>query len=141
MASNAIPTQGIVIARGDGGSPEVFTLIAEISDFDGPGGERPDIDISSLDSTAREFLPGLKDGGDFTFTANMLPVDAQHVGLRDVDLAETTTARNFRITLTDTGATTISFAAFVKQYRPSGGVDDKLIANVTMRVTGDPVYA
>ena len=137
----AIPTQGVTIARGDGASPEVFTLIAEITDFDGPGGERPDIDVSSLDSTSREYLAGLNDGGDFTCTMNMLPVDAQQVAIRDVDQFESGTARNFRITLTDAGATTITFAAFVKQYRVSGSVDDRVIANVTMRVTGTPVYA
>jgi len=139
--TNAIPTQGVVIARGDGGSPETFTLIAEITDFDGPGGERPDIDVSSLDSLAREFLPGLKDNGDFSFTANFLPVDAQHVLVRDTDTAETSTATNFRITFTDAGATNATFAAFVKQYRPSGGVDDKVVAAVTMRVTGVVTWA
>jgi hypothetical protein len=141
MTSNAIPTQGIVIARGDGGSPEAFTLIAEITDFDGPGGERPDIDVSSLDSLAREYLPGLTDNGDFSCTMNFLPVDAQHVAIRDVDRLETATPRNFRITFTDAGLTTATFAAFVKQYRPSGTVDDRVVANVTMRVTGEITWA
>jgi len=139
--TNAINAQGIVIARGDGGSPETYTLIAEITDFDGPGGERPDIDVSSLDSTAREYLPGLKDNGDFSFTANFLGADAQHVLIRDTDTAETTDATNFRITFTDVGATTATFAAFVKQYRPSGSVDAAVVANVTMRVTGDVTWA
>ena len=44
MATGALETQGVVLKIGDGGGPEVFEAIGEVTDFDGPGGSANVID-------------------------------------------------------------------------------------------------
>lgn len=134
MSSSALETQGVLIQRGDGASPEVFTTVPEIVSFDGPGGSASEIDVSDLASTAREFRMGLKDEGDFSFEMMYLPNNAQHSGLQ-TDRTNRT-QRNFKITLTDSPQSTMSFAAFVREFSISGGVDDVVRASVTLRITG-----
>lgn len=132
--TDAIETQGVEIKRGDGASPEVFTKIAEIASFDGPGGSAAVIDATSLDSTAREKLMGLADEGQFSFEMNLVPDDTAQTGLR-TDRTNRT-LRNFEIALTDAAATTLSFAAFVLEFAISGAVDDKVTANCTLEISG-----
>lgn len=139
MATSALKTQGVQLKRGNGGSPETFTLIGEVTKFDGPGGSANEIDATSLDSTAKEWLMGLQDEGEFTFEANCVPSNAQQAGLRTDRAAAT--LRNFKLLLTDVGPTTLSFAAYVKEYKISGGVDDKITLNVTLRISGAVTWA
>lgn len=132
--SNAIETQGVQIQRGNGAASEIFTTIAEITDFDGPGGSASEIDTTSLDSTAREFLMGLKDEGQFTFNCNLVPSDTAQTGLRTD--RDNRTLRNFKVILTDASSTTLTFSAYVMGFSISGAVDDKIGASVTLRISG-----
>lgn len=134
MSSSALETQGVLIKRGDGASPEVFTTIPEIVSFDGPGGSASEIDVSDLASSAREFRMGLKDEGDFSFEMMYLPNNAQHGGLQ-TDRTNRT-LRNFTITLTDSPQSVMSFSAYVREFSVSGGVDDVIRASVTLRISG-----
>lgn len=135
----AIKSQGVCIDRGDGGSPETFTTIGEVVTFQGPGGEAAEIDVTNLKSSAKEFIMGLPDEGDVSLSLNLDPQDAQQTALRADRAAQT--LRNFRITLTDSGATTVSFAAYVKGFSISGGIDDKVTADVALRVSGALTWA
>lgn len=139
MSTHALKTQGVTIKRGNDNSPLTYTLIAEVTDFDGPGGQASEIDVTSLDSTAKEFLLGLRDEGDFSFTCNLVPGDTGQAGLRsDRDYA---TLQDFQITLTNTPATTLTFQAYVKEFRIKGGLDDKISASVTLRISGPVAWA
>jgi hypothetical protein len=137
--SDAITTQGVLFQRGNGATPEVFTTIGEVVSFNGPDGSASEIDVTSLTSSAKEFRLGLYDEGQISFECNLLPVDTAQIGLRADRAAGT--QRNFQIVLTDTGTTTLSFAAFVKQFAISGGVDAVMKASVTLRVTGTVTWA
>lgn len=135
MSSNAIDAQGIVIARGSGtGSPETFATIPEVKTFNGPGGSASVIDVTSLQSTAKEKRMGLQDEGQLTFTINYVPGDTVHAGLR-ADRANMT-QRNFKITFTDDPATVWTFAAYVTGFAISGSVDGVVEASVTLEITG-----
>lgn len=136
--SQALGTQGVVLKRGDGGSPEIFTSVSEIAGFDGPDGTASEIDITHLSSAGKEYLIGLKDEGRITFDLNFVPTDAQQIGLR-TDRSNRT-KRNFRLELTDAGPTKLNFAAFVMGFSISGRPDDKISARVTLRITGDVTY-
>lgn len=133
-SSNALTSQGMTLGVGDGASPEVFTTIAEINSIDGPGGQANEIDVTDLSSTAKEYLIGLQDEGDVTLEINYIPQNTQHAQLRS-DKASAT-QRNYRITFTDSPATTWTFAAYVKGFSISNSVDDRTVASVVLRVTG-----
>lgn len=138
--SQAIQSQGIVLARGDGGTPtEVFTKIAEVVSMKGPGGNAKVIDVTSLDSAAVEKLMGLPDEGQITFGCNLIPADAMQVGLRADRAART--KRNFKITLTDALPTHLTFAAYVSGFSINAQSNDHVTADVTLEITGPVTWA
>ncbi len=139
MTTNAIYTQGTVVKRGNGGSPEVFTAIGEVVDFQGPGGKASIIDATHLGSTAREKLAGLPDEGQFSMTLNFVPGDTQQQALR-ADRASRV-LRNFQVIFTDVGAETASFSAYVLGYSVSGKVDDKVVLKVDLEISGPVTWS
>lgn len=133
-SSAALDSQGMTLSSGDSASPEVFTAITEIGSIDGPGGQANEIDVTDLSSAAKEFRQGLQDEGDVTCEFNFIPQNTQHALLRSDRAAQT--LRNYRITFTDSPATTWTFLAFVKGLSISNSVDDVTKASLTLRVTG-----
>ncbi len=132
--SNAINAQGVALKRGNGATPETFTIIGEITRFDGPGGSASVIDVTTLQSTAKEKRMGLIDEGQYTFTVNLDPTDVQQAGLRADRAART--LRNFQLVLTDASNTTLTFSAFVTEFKISGAVDQVITAAVTLEISG-----
>lgn len=132
--SDAILTQGTVIRIGDGGSPEVFSDIAEATGFDMPGADPTEIDVTHLGSVAKEYKLGLPDFGRMTFTVNWIPDDATHVTLKTLARATTKTATNFRIVLSD--GTIWQFTAYVYTQAIGAAPDDVLRSTITLRITG-----
>jgi predicted secreted protein len=142
--TEAISAFGTLLKIGDGGSPENFTTIAEVKDISLPHFARDMIDVTTHSSTEgwREFMAGLKSGGEVTFEINFLPTDATHsysAGLLH-DL-EGGTLRNFQVVLTDAGNTTWTFGAIVSDFTPKAPVAGALTAAVTLKLSGKPTLA
>ena len=134
VPSNAINAQGVELQRGNGAVPESFAIVGEITNFDGPGGSASVIDVTTLQSLAKEKRMGLQDEGQFTFQMNLDPSDVQQAGLR-TDRANRT-LRNFRLRLTDVSNTTLLFSAFVLEFKINGAVDQVVKASVTLEISG-----
>lgn len=142
--TEAISAFGTLLKIGDGGSPENFTTIAEVKDISLSHFARDMIDVTTHSSTEgwREFMAGLKSGGEVTFEINFLPTDATHsyaAGL--LHDWEGGTLRNFKIVLTDAGNTTWTFAAIVSDFVPKAPVSGALTAAVTLKLSGKPTLA
>jgi predicted secreted protein len=140
----AIDAYGTLLQSGDGGSPEAFTTIAEVTDITGPGLVQDPLDVTSHESPGafREFVGGLLDGGEVTFTINYVPTAATHdasTGLIADMIARI--IRNYQLVFPDVGATTWSFSALIAAFEPAEPVDDRLSAEVTLKVTGQPTLA
>ena len=135
MSSSALESQGMLIKRGDGASPEVFTTIPEVRSIGGPDGSDPEIPVSDLSSSAQEFRIGLKDEGSIALDIMYIPANAAHAGLRSDRAART--LRNFTITFTDSPATVWSFSAYVQSFSIANAVDSTTDASVTLRLSGD----
>jgi hypothetical protein len=67
MSSNAIESQGVELKRYNGAS---YDLIPEIKSFTGPGGSATVIDVTDLQSVAKEKRMGLPDEGQLQITSN-----------------------------------------------------------------------
>lgn len=135
---------GTLLKIGDGGSPESFSTITEVTNIGGPSLSMDTIEVTHHGSTGgwREFVGGLLDGGDVTFEINYDPADSTHdasTGL--INDMENRTVRNFQLVFPDTGVTTWSFAALVTGFEPSEPIDDKLAASVTLKISGQPTLA
>lgn len=141
MTTKAKSSKGIKLQRGDGGGTEVFTTIGEVTNIKGPGEKAAQLDATSFDSTAMEFIAGLSDSGELTFDVNFVSNDAQQQGLRTDMRAGT--LRNFKLILNDhaTTPTTIAFAAIVTAAPElSGSVNQVVKASCSLKVSGLPTW-
>lgn len=145
MTTKATSTRGVQLQRGQGdGPPETFTLIAEIQSFKGPSEKAPQLDATSFDSSAMEFIAGLPDNGELTAECQFIGTDAQQQALR-TDLRNGT-KRNFKLLLNDkaTGGgtpTTITFAAIVTQAPEiGGGVNQVVKGSISLRISGTATW-
>ena len=132
--SDAISGVGTAFNRGDGTSSESFDAIAEINTITGPNKSRGTIDVTSLDSTGgyKEFIAGFRDAGEVTLNMNFTLA-----GYADMDADfEIDTLTNYQIVLPDTGNTTFEFAALVTALGLAIPMDDKVTADVTLKISG-----
>lgn len=135
MASAAVAGVGSQFLRGDSGSPtEIFTAMAEINRISGPSMNRAFIDVTSLDSTGgyKEYIGGFRDGGDVTLNMNFTLATYNQM---KTDF-ESPFSRNYRIIVNDPGLTTLQFKAFVTDLPLNIVPDDKVSADVTLKITG-----
>jgi hypothetical protein len=136
--ANAIETQGFTLGiSATGTSPITYTNIGEISNFSGFDGSAAEIDVTHLASTAKEFLMGLQDWGQFSIDTNYLPADAGQ------DLLRTAKGNRdihyFKATFSD--ASYATFAGYVLSAGVSGGVDAKVDGNFVIRISGDVTFS
>jgi len=127
---------GTQLQRGDGATPtETFTAIANVTDITPPGIERETYDVTAHDSpdAYREFIGGLKDGGEVEIEINYDP--REHDDLV-ADFADTE-PRNYKIVWPSTLGNW-AFAAILTNFEPEAPHDDKLAASLTFKVSGKP---
>lgn len=128
-------SQGLSVQYGDGASPEVFTSLANITDHDGPNAENPDVDVTDLSSTAKEFLPGLTENGELSVNLNFDPTATSH--LAAIADQEARTVRNWRIRWGMVSpARTWTFQAYVKSFQTRSQVDGPLTGALTLKISG-----
>jgi hypothetical protein len=131
---STIEAQGTTLAISIGTSPSSFTTIANVIDISGPGGSASVIDITNLASVAREKRMGLPDEGQVTFNVQLDPDNATHQALRDA--RKNRTECEFRITMTDSTPTVLTWRGFVLNFNISLAVDDVVKAAITIEVNG-----
>lgn len=130
--SSAIQTQGFTLGIQRTASPGEYTAIGEITDFSGFDGKAAEIDVTHLLSTAKEFLMGLQDFGNFSIDVNYLPTDPGQVLLRAAKTSRD--VQQFQMTLSDGSKAT--FSAYVLSATVKGGVDAKVDGSFDLRITG-----
>ncbi|MEH6477726.1 MAG: phage tail tube protein [Sneathiella sp.] len=126
-----IEAQGTTIEiSSDGGS--VWVEILGITSVEGPDGEASDIDVTTLKSTAKEYLTGLPDEGNLSLSGFHKSTDPGQDMARAAKVSRAT--HDFRVTYSD--ATTISFEGGVKSATRSAGVDGALEATFNIKING-----
>ncbi len=139
MTTNAIPGVGTTFGRGDGASNEAFTNMAEVNSVNFTGLSQDTIDVTSLDSLGgyREFITGFKDSGEMTLNLNFTAVN---FALMKTDF-EAVVARNYKVTLPDTGASTLDFAGLCNGLSIPIETDGKISLDVTFKISGAITFA
>lgn len=118
----------------------VFVTIANVSDLSGPSRSREAIEVTAHDSPDqyREFVKGLKDGGEVTLTLNYDPAGATHAALDD-DFEEDA-LRDYQIVVLPGEADehTWEFSGLITDLSDSFPIDDRMEREVTVKISGKP---
>ncbi|HEV1992116.1 MAG TPA: phage tail tube protein [Candidatus Dormibacteraeota bacterium] len=112
--------------------------VLEVLKVGGPGMKADMKEVSNMLSpnTYKEFIAGLREGGDVTFEINYVPKDATQITLRQ-DLEG---GVNSSWTIVLPGALgTWTFNAFVMALSPAYPLDDRIVCTGTLRITGKPL--
>lgn len=127
---------GLTFQRSNGASPEVYSTVVEVTNLGGFGKTNPLVDVTSHDSTAREYIAGLADGSEISVEGNRVhsSPSVQDALIADVDAG---TTRNFKLTLTD-GVTPVvyTFAAVCLSWMITPSFDDKNTISFSLKITG-----
>lgn len=130
---------GTQLKRGDGASPEVFTAIASITKINGPKMKRETYDVTAHDTSVpwKEFIGGLKDGGEVSIEINYDPSVHNVLTADFEDLAP----RNYQIVLPDSPPATWAFKAVLTEFSQEAPHDNKLTASLSFKASGKPIYS
>lgn len=140
MATAAKLGYGTLLKRGDGGSPEVFTTIAEVREISDFGAERELVEVTNHDSANgfREFILGLKDGSEFSVVANYIPshsTQSPTTGvIADFDNSAT---KNYQLVFPTNPTETAQAALLCMAWNIAPPIDDAMVLNLTFKVTGN----
>jgi hypothetical protein len=118
-------------------TPLALTTIAGVKTFSGFDGSSADIDVSTLSSTAKEFLVGLRDEGGFSFEMNRVASDPGQGAL--LTSRNASTLKTYKLTLPN--AETATFSAYAKTFPVAGAVDAAVTHSISLRITGAVVWA
>ena len=131
MATGAIAGVGTVFQRWDG---NVWVTIADINAIVGPSAKRDNIDITSFDTEEgyREFIAGFKDGDEVALNMSFTR-DTFEIMVNDF-LDDT--YQYYQILFPDVDETTIAFEGFVSKLPVELTSDDRIKANIAIKVTG-----
>lgn len=137
-ATAATAAIGTLIQRSTDGV--TYTTIAEVQSFDGPSATLDMIEATHMESPDyyREYIPGLKDGGDLSLSLNYLPSNTtQNVLQEDLD---NRTKQYWKVVWTDAVSSEATFRGYVTNFGQSGSMDGKLDASITIRITGKVTF-
>lgn len=118
--------------------PDTFVNLGEVTSVTPPPVTRDILDATHMESPGgwREFITGLKDGGEMSVDLNFVP------GSDTDDLLTAMQAeddpRPMRITFPN--GHVWRFTAYCTGYEPTAPVDDKMTATATFKVSGEPDF-
>lgn len=122
-----------------------YTTIAQIRDISGPSLAADTIEVTHRDGGGwKEFVAGLRDGGEVTFDLIFDPDQTTHSpsaagGL--ITLLSAGTKNSFRVSFADSTATTATFDAIVTAFEPKMPLNDAQTADATLKVSGTITWA
>jgi hypothetical protein len=126
---------GPLLKLGDGASPEVFSLVAEVTQLGEIGQTAPEVEVTPIDATERLYIGGLKEGNSVGFTLSYVAANATHKTLRD-SLGQ---RKNFTVEWVD--GSSAEFTLVINNFaRGETTAEGVLTANLEGRITGDITY-
>lgn len=124
------------VLSGGAAGAEAFTEVPGLLEIGGPDRSRDTIDVTAHDSEDyyREFLKGLKDGGQVTGVLNLRFSNAVHLAMNDDFEDDTDTPVNYQIEARD--GTVYEFATLATQFAITSAINEQYKANFTLKITG-----
>jgi predicted secreted protein len=135
--TSAIAGNGVLLQLGSGGTgTQSYTTIAEVLDIDGPSQAREQIEVTSHSSDGwREYIAGLRDGGEVSFPVNMVPADQDDLRA----LFDDGTTGTFKIVYPNGWKDT--FTAIVTDWSTKSPVDGAVTDEIKLKISGEVTRA
>ena len=130
-----IDTTGLTITAGTAtATPTTWTTVNNLLSFSGFDGSAAELDRTNMSSTAKEYILGLIDSGQFSIELHVDNNDAGQAALR---AKQGGAATSFRLVLPGAVSNlTYTFSGLVKKFAVTGGVDQLVKATADLRITG-----
>ncbi len=141
-ASQGVIGYGTLVKRGDGGSPEVFTTIAEVIEVGTPEQETSDIEFTHMESpnSFKEYKPGLKEPGEVSMKCNAVLTNSTQNATTGIIADQLNgTTRNWKIVFPD--LTTCSFSGYVKKVKVEPPINDRETLSFTIKISGPATWS
>ncbi|MFC8012203.1 phage tail tube protein [Streptomyces cinereoruber] len=117
-----------------------FAVIANVTDISGPSRSREAIEVTAHDSPNkyREFIKGLKDGGEVEITLNYDPAAATHAAL-DADFEEDD-LRDYQVVILpgELDEHTWEFSALITDLGDEYPTEGQMERTATFKISGKP---
>ena len=130
----AVDTTGKTITASGIATPVTFTKIANVKSFNGLDGSASEIDVTNLDSTAKENRAGLSDPGQFVLEVEADESDAGQQAVLAAYQSVPPQIKQYQVNLPN--GKTVTFNAWVKKFSRQGGVDAVVKGSIDLRITG-----
>lgn len=135
---------GVMLQRDAGGSPSSYSDVGEVIDPGSLTSSRDTVDATHTGSTNRfrQFIGGLRDGGELSFTIAMVPEGSAYAAMW-TDL-KNNSAVGYRWAIPNAAGTANYFwyfNGFVTSIGSAAPLEDRMTAAVTIKITGEPVLS
>jgi hypothetical protein len=135
MTSTAISAQGSkfsVDTSANGATDPTWTPVKNVKSYSGFDGSATEIDVTDLDSDAKEKRLGLVDNGSFSIDINVNMADPGQSAMKTSQKASS--LKKYKLEYPDGSSDT--FSAFVKTFPVSGSTDAVITSTVAMTISG-----
>ena len=118
-------------------TPVQWTKVGNVRSYNGFDGAASEIERTNFDSTAKEFILGLFDPGQFAIEVDQDNTDAGQIALMTAQV--TGLLKNFKLLLRNGNSAT--FTAYVKKFNSQGAVDQAVRRSADLRISGPITWA
>ncbi len=118
-------------------TPVQWTKVSNVRSYNGFDGAASEIERTNFDSTAKEFILGLFDPGQFMIEVDQDNSDAGQIALMTAQV--TGLLKNFKLLLPNGNSAT--FTAYVKKFNSQGAVDQAVRRSADLRISGPITWA
>ena len=137
--TSAVLGSGATLQLGSGASPQVYTTVAEVLRCGPIGSTNPEVDVTNLDSTAKEYIAGLADGNTVEFDVNYIR-GTQQDSLRTSQAAGSTV--NMKMVWQTSPITTAVFDLVLLQFEMGETTpDSQITASISGRISGSITWS
>lgn len=140
MSATGVRTgKGTTIRVGRGAGPD-WTKLVGVGDVSMPQSVADEIETTHMESDRKEFIAGMTDSGEVSVEVHWLPGSPMDIALKACQASGETVQIEFSVpapTALEPAARLVEvYAGFVKAYNRTAPVNDKMMAEVTFRLSG-----
>ena len=136
----AVLGKNATLQLGSGASPQVYTTIAEVLRCGPIGSTNPEVDVTNLDSTAKEYIAGLADGNNVEFDVNFIAGNTEQESLRTSQAAGSTV--NLRMVWQTSPNTNAQFDLVLAGFQMGEtSAETQVSATVSGRISGSIAWS